>query len=230
MKFIRTVSLFLLVVIFLCSLPVFVFGTEYHESTELSTIALPEDFNFSVENACSTEHFYFVQAAANKDGCFAVATPHLDQKDLSENTFKRQYIDLYHEDGSFWKELSFCTQFDYRIELTEKTINIYFSSYVVKYDLLNDNITCYAIDDIAAEENGSIKFLRQDEFTLDEWEYRCEKASFGFTKLIRSNGNSEEVLVNLSGQGTHFHFTVFCGVAAVGISLLMICFIRKRKK
>lgn len=215
--------------ILIASLSTPVWGMGNYQIKELGEVELPEDFNFSI-GMCSTEHLFYKQATANDQGCFAVCMPHLDQNNLSEDTFKKQYIDLYHADGSFWKEISFYTQFDYSIELTTDFLNIYFYSYVVKYDLVDDIVACYAIPDGAVMECGLAATLRQDQFAKGKWTYQCQKTALDYTKLVRSDGKREETLINMPGQGVTFYLPITISAFAASIAIVGLYIVRKSKK
>lgn len=228
MKYTKKMLMLLFAGVLILSLSISVFGMGDYQIKELGEFEIPTDFNFSV-GTCSIEHLFYTQAVANENGYFAVCMPHLDQNNLSEDTFKKQYIDLYHPDGSFWKEISFSTQFDYTIELTEDFINIYFYSYVVKCGLFDDVVTCYAIADGASTESGLTTLFRQEQFTQGKWTYQCKKTALDYTRLVRSDGKAEEILINMPGQGAKFYIPITIGVLAAGISLVLLYVIRKRK-
>lgn len=228
LKYMKKMRILLFVGVLILSLSRSVFGMGEYQIKELGEVEIPSDFNFSV-GSCSIEHLFYTQATANENGYFAVCMPHLDQRNLSEDTFKKQYIDIYYPDGSFWKEISFSTQFDYTIELTADFINIYFYSYYVQCGLFDDVISCYAIADGAAMESGLREFLRQEQFTQGKWTYRCQKTALDYTRLVRSDGITEEIIINMPGQGLRFYFPITISVLAAGISLVLICVIRKRK-
>lgn len=229
MNYTKKMLMLLFASVLILSLPISAFGMGDYQIEELGEVEIPTDFSFSV-GTCSHEHLFYTQAAANEKGYFAVCMPHLDQNNLSENTFQKQYIDLYHPDGSFWKEISFSTQFDYTIELTEDFVNIYFYSYVVKCGLFDDAITCYAIADGAAMESGLTTLLRQEQFAQGKWTYQCQKTALDYTRLVRSDGKTEEIPINMPGQGAMFYFPITIGVLAAGISLVLLYVIHKSRK
>ena len=210
---------------------IFVFASETETIQRLSEIDLPEDLNFTVNETCS-EHTYFLQATANEGGCFAIYSLHVNPNDARDFDFDKVYIDIYNSDGTFSKELSFFTSQGLTVEVDENTINIYFYTSMLVYDLTTQELSHYDIPDGAAENSGKYKRLRSKEFSVGKWTYSCEKgASDGYTKLIRSNGEQTQLLVEMPGtlalRGKYMFGGISIGVVMTVISLF---FIVKRRR
>jgi len=225
---IREKKLLLFVVIFLLISMNYVsaFAFNVDDIQRLSEIDLPEDLNFTVNETCS-EHAYFLQATANEGGCFAIYSLHVNPNDARDFDFDKVYIDIYNSDGTFSKELSFFTSQGLTVEVDENTINIYFYTSMLVYDLTTQELSHYDIPDGAAENSGKYKRLRSKEFTVGKWTYSCEKgASDGYTKLIRSNGEQTQLLVEMPGtlalRGKYMFGGISIGVVITAISLFFI--------
>lgn len=164
----------------------------------IEQIAIPDDMNFTVSENC-TNHLYFMQATANESGNFAVYSRATDSSKTAKNDFKRVFIDIYNVDGTFFQELSFTTPLDLAIEFTGQTLNIYFYSWVLVYDINIQNLVCYSIEDGVAVNNGKFTVLRQKNFESGEWQYTCVKGLNGYIRLERSNKYQNHILVEMTG-------------------------------
>ena len=204
-------------------------------------LPIPDDFFFTVNDDCST-HPQFNQAAASANGCFAVHSFHIDTETVTDKTFHKNYIDLYNADGSFCKEISFETQYAFNMELTEKTLCLYFDSCVIVYDLEDEQLYNYSIPEYAAEESGLNQKLRASRFTSGEWEYRCERYFTDYRRLVRSNEEQTQVLVEMPGLGMRHDVGLLTGafyalllvallaVTPVALIIIAVICIRERKK
>ena len=157
--------------------------------------ALPEDFSFSI-HPTPTEHTFFEQAVAQDDGTFAICARFTN---TASEAFSRVYVDVFESNGAFWKELSFSTQFEVTIELKGRTLILYFYDYIITVDLITEDVKCFEIAPNALRESGLYSSLHQDQFTSGEWEYRCKKSIWGYSELVRRNGEQEQILVSYSG-------------------------------
>ena len=170
-------------------------------------IAMPSDFDFKINDSCSG-HLYFLQSAAQSDGKFILYSHHYDPENVSDDTFKRVYIDVYDKDGTLIKELSFYTTLSLPAEIKNDCVNFYFYSWVLVYNLVTQEAHYYEIEPDAVQKTGLSKDLNQAQFTAGQWQYECRPGMDGYTALTRTNGNYSQDLVNMSGTGRLFwsHF------------------------
>lgn len=196
--------------------PVSVFGGEELE--------IPEDFAFFSNVVCSG-HEYFLQATAHENGSFIICSHHRESDGPSENTFKQQYVDFYDSSGQFVKEFSFYTTQNYVAELTQDSIVIYFYAYAVVIDLNTEEIRCFDIPDSYVADQAAYDALRQEEFTSGNWTYSCKKAITGYHQLVRSNGDTTQVLIDMPGLGLGYLLgivgAVIASIACVVLSILI---------
>ena len=213
----------------------FTCAAEIDEVPLLEEIDLPEDLNFSVNDTC-TKHAYFEQAAANENGCFAVYSLHVNPDAPEDVDYTKKYIDIYNSDGTLLQEISFYTTYSLAFELKENTINIYFRLSALVYDLATQEIKCYAIPEGLAV-NGKLynadgeeyKQLRSKVFTAGGWTYSCKKGLYGYTELIRSNGEQEQVVVEMLGSDeVVFRAIPACIEGAIIIAISI--FVKRRVK
>lgn len=195
----------------------------------IEEIDLPQDLNFSVSDICSG-HAYFMQAAANETGYFAIYSRHIDPDDYAKVDFKKVYIDIYRPDGGFLQELSFTTSLDLAVELKDKTVNIYFYGSVLVYDFTTKEVSHYAIPEGAAVNGSMYKQLRSREFTAGDWVYTCKKGFDGYVKLARSDGSQVQVLVEMPGASDLWGKVILPGGAIGIISMIIIVCQFKRKQ
>ena len=183
---------------------------------------IPEDFLLSVSTV-ATGHRFFDQAVAQDNGTVAICSRFTESK---QDAFSRVYVDVYAPDGSFWKEISFTTQFGVTTALKDDFLNLFFYDYVVLIDLRTEEVTCYDIEPNSFQESS----LRQRQFRSGEWEYRCKKSIWGYKELIRSNGKCEQVIVSYPGMETTIAKTYFSAISVCLPTLLLILFLKKCKK
>lgn len=228
----RTRRLLLLVtavVVALSIAPTLGFASEIGYVTSGEEIDLPPNLNFTVNEAC-TGHAYFMQAAANEVGDFAVFSLHVNPNDHTDIDYKKAYIDIYHSDGTFLQELSFTTSESLAFEFNEDTIYIYFYSSVLVYDLKTQGLCHYAIPKGSAVNGGKYDQLREKEFTAGSWVYTCKKSLGVYTTLIRSNHEKTQVLVEMPGNSNLWKAGIPGIVSGIVIVLLSIAWQRKRKQ
>lgn len=196
------------------------------EKDFLGEQALPSDFSFSVQDHCST-HPYFHHALAQNDGKIAVFSHHIDPGWGENETFTRQYVDIYHTNGTPAKEYSFCTQHTYLPVLENDTLYLYFYSYVVVIDLKTDLVHCYDIADAYRYES------QQKAFRTGIWEYQCKKSFGKYTTLTRTDGTTEQVIVDMSGStysvGPYIG-AIMGAVPIIAAGLLLIIYKKRRRK
>lgn len=194
----------------------------------LEEISLPQDLNFTINKTCSG-HAYFMQAAADENGCFAVYSRHINPDDHSEFNLKRVYIDIYQPDGSFLQELSFITSLDFAFEFKNSIISIYFYNSVLFYNLITQELSHYSIPDGSAVNGGLYEQLRSKTFTVGNWTYRYKKGFNGYVKLIRSNNQQEQILVEMPGSGNLLRKVIIPGGAVGILTTVIIVWQIKRK-
>ena len=175
----------------------------------LDELDLPKDLDFSVNDTCSG-HLYYVQASAREDGSFAICTHYYENNNPTDDTFYRQYIDIYNADGTFWGELSFRLSTGYSMELTDETINLYMLSSVLVYDFETGDVRHYSIPYSSLYDSGLYNELREKEFVCGDWKYYCVKSWGNYTKLVRDNDMEEQVLIDMKGT-YQFTWWYYCG-------------------
>ena len=87
MKLIKIMSMMLIVFSLLFQYSIVTFALGDHTVPILEEIELPPDLNFAVSNMCSG-HIFFMQAAANESGYFAIYSLHVDPDDLAPQFFQ----------------------------------------------------------------------------------------------------------------------------------------------
>ena len=180
-----------LIVLSVAGLPVYASGTE--SNYEFEETDLPQGLNFTVNDIC-TGHAYFMQAAANEQGEFAVLSLHVNPNDIQDFDFGKVYVDLYNSDGVFYQEISFETASAFVIQLETDCLNMYFQDFLMVYDLDTQELTNYAIPP-EAPEYGGMEELRAESFSAGDWEYTCRKGVRGYVELTRTDGSQVQVLV-----------------------------------
>lgn len=225
----KLLLLLFVVMMFISTNHILCFASEIEANLTLEEIDLPSNLNFTVNNTC-TGHAYFMQASANTSGDFAIFSLHVDPNDYSTVDFKTVYIDIYRFDGSFLQELSFTTPLDLAFQLKENTVNIFFHSSVLVYDLTTQKLSHYAILKGDVVNDGLYKQLRSKEFTAGNWVYNYKKGFIGYVKLTRSNGNQVQVLVEMPGTGNLFGKVILPGsIFGIICIILAVWQIRKHK-
>lgn len=195
------------------------------EKAFLGEQALPSDFSFSVQDQCST-HPYFHHALAQSDGKIAVFSHHIDPGWGETETFTRQYVDIYHTNGMLAKEFSFCTQHTYVSALENDMLYLYFYSYVVVIDLETEELHCYDIEDAYRYEP------QPKTFQSGNWEYRCKKLHNGYATLTRTNGTTEQVIVDMSGSvfSVGHYIGAILGAASITAAVVLLRIHKKKRR
>lgn len=202
-----------------------VFADENPSFSIIREREVPEDFQLSVSTASVADRRFFDQAVAQNDGVAAVCSRF---NESIQDAFSRVYIDIYDQSGSFWKEISFSTQFDVTIALENDSLQVYFYDYVIMISLVTEKLTCYEIEPNWVRESGLYGDLHQSQFSCGEWKYRCQKSIMGYTELVRFNDKCEQVLVSYSGMEEPILKTVFC-VISLCLPILIAYRLRKKK-
>lgn len=227
MKLINKLIVLLLVglmVISFAGLTVFASGTGPNEG--FKEIDLPQGLNFTVNDTC-TEHGYFMQAAANEQGAFAVLSLHVNPDDIQDFDFGKAYIDLYNSEGTFYRELSLETPSAFAIELENDQLNMYFEDCLMVYDLETHKLTNYAIPP-EAPEHGGMAELRAESITAGEWEYTCRKGVRGYVELVRTDGSQVQVLVQARGSLEMIVYVVL-PLSVILLAVIVVFFYLKGK-
>lgn len=223
----RVCLLTLLVIIVLMN-SVSAYGAASESVPLLEEIDLPADLNFTVNGDCSG-HAYFMQASASENGSFVVYSRHVDPENYTSVDYGKAYIDIYDPNGFFLQELSFDTPLDLAVMLTENTVNIYFYSTALVYDLTTQEIRHYAIPNGAAADGDLYSRLRSKRFVSGVWEYCCEKGYGGYVELHRQAGNQVQVLVEMPGT-VSFAKNVTLPGAIIGVATVVVFLTLRFKK
>ena len=195
----------------------------------LNEIDLPHDLEFVV-NETFSRHAYFMQAAADENGCFVLYSRHVNPDDHSDVDFEKVYIDIYSASGDFLKELSFNTPLDCAVEIEGDTVSVYFYSSVLIYSLATEEIHHYAIPEGAAVNGDLYKELRSKQFSKGDWDYHYKKGVNGYVKLLRSDGAQTQVLVEMPGTSDAMRKVILPGTAAGIIIMIISVWYKKKSK
>jgi hypothetical protein len=225
----HVILLLILAIVLLFTNCLVAFATSAEAIPLLEEIDLPQNLNFSVSNICSG-HAYFMQAAANENGEFAVYSRHVDPNDISKFDFKKVYIDIYRSDGTLLQELCFTTELAFAFAYEENAIKIYFYNSVLVFDLIAQELHHYAIPEGIAVNGGLYQQLRQKEFSACNWIYSYKKGVNGYVKLLRSDGTQMQALVEMPGSGELFRKVILPGgiVGIIWVAIAVWLFKRKR--
>lgn len=224
----RKVSFLIALIMILLGIPVETFAIKFGGIETIGPCEIPDNFDFQASDIC-TGHDNFLQASVTKSGRFALYTKYTDIKENPDLVYKLAFVDIYNEEGVFQQELSFNTEQDLAIELTEETLNIYFYDSVFSYDFSSKVLSGYSIPPEAAINNGLYASLRKSEFDCGGWHYTCKKALHGYTSFFRENQQQREVLVSFSGTGITLWNTAIPALS-IGIAGFVVCFIISRKR
>lgn len=198
-----------------------------HMVSSLEAIELPWELNFTVSDSCSG-HVFFMQAAANDVGYFAIMSLHQNLDDLSDVDFKKVYIDIYQPDGTFLQELSFTTTQAVTLALEENAVELYFYRSVLVYDLITQELHHYAVPEDVIVNGGIPKPSSGREFTAGEWKYTCKKGYLGYVQLSRTDGTQKQILIEMPGNRHIFWEVILPG--SLGAGLILILFMNYQKK
>ena len=204
------------------------YGVAIDETLVMEKANLPEGLNFTVNKSCAG-HAYFMQAAADELGNFAIYSRHINAKDNSDVNFKKVYIDIYDYHGEFLYEISFETPFDLAFALSTDSVDIYFYDYMLEYNLATQELSCYSFEEGAAIDNGLYAKLRSKKFTEGNWTYNYKKNINGYVGLIRSDGKQEQVLIEMPGLGNFWIKGILSGIVICTVCGIIVYRRRKRK-
>lgn len=204
-------------------------ATMDREKDFFKELEIPSDFAFSVQEQCAG-HTDFHHAIAQNDGKIVVFSHYIDPEGRSSETFIRQYVDIYHDDGSLMKEYSFCTEQVYAPALENDRLYLYFYGYVVTVDLETDELHCYDIVDAHVNERSDVIYQQSKTFKSGQWEYRCKQTLNGYTKLIRSNGTTEQIVVDMPGRARTLPVVFYVGSSLSAVVIVAISLLIMRKK
>lgn len=226
----KTKIILSMLALLLVGLPTIVSAQSFGGIKTTGTYDIPENFNFTVSDTC-TGHDNFLQVSVLESGRFALYTKYTDIKMNPDLVYKWTFVDIYDENGIFQEELSFYTEQDLAIELTEESLNIYFFDSVLSYDFFRKVLSGYSIPAGEAIQSGLYASLRESEFDRGGWHYICKRALHGYTALTRENQQQKQVLVSFSGTGVTLMNTAFPAlmIGIVGF-LLYFLILKKHKK
>ena len=179
------------------------------------TNVFPEDLDLQINKECSG-HSYFLQADANEKGDFIVLS-HKEKYDKDNNdVFKKKYVDIYGADGKFCFELVFTTTMDPALRLDKNTLYLVFYNNIVTCDIETQEINYYYIQGNKIWESTNSEIRQQEEFTVGEWTYECKRnIQLDYVKLIRSNNNQTDVLLEMPGSQSKAFYGIFFALGAV---------------
>lgn len=226
----KTVRFLILVILFLSIFPnTYVFASEDVASAVFADYSIPEDFDFTVQDTCS-EHDFFFHVSVRDDGWFAVFYRTAVQTVTENEMLSRVYIDIFNADGEFLQEISFESSDDITLELTADSLDMYFYDYMLSYSLSTREVQGFRIPDNYAVESGLSSEFQRKTFEVDGWKYECGRTLIGYTTIKRTKGNTEELLLSLSGNvpGTDLPFVKFIFLATLGGALIIPCLSWKR--
>lgn len=165
----------------------------------IGEFAVPDDYYVKIQETCSG-HGYFYDVAMRQDGWFAVVYRTSTQKEDNEGYLSRVFIDIFDETGNFQKEISVKTDENIVVRLTETSLELFFYDHLLSVDLQSEEITGSRIRAGYADNSGLRETFNRKEFVVDGWEYRCVRTFTGYTSLVRTKGDTTEVLLSLSGN------------------------------
>lgn len=211
-------------------LPIPIMATSFHGIEILGEYQLPEELSIHFSDVCSG-HSSFKQATAREDGWFAVCSLHTNT-DSREQIYSLHYVDIYDNNGDFVGELSFSTDLDNAVELTDDSLIIYFQTFIVSYNLQSGEILSYSIPHRATVENGLLFELESDNFASGEWTYRSTGGWVNYTKLTRANDFESQVLLDYSSNDyiSWFHVLRFVIILIITLTASLIFNNSKVKK
>ena len=218
----------LLVILLFFQCSILAFALDNKSVPTLEAIELPPDLNFTVSHSCSG-HAFFMQATANETGYFAIFSLHVDPDDLADVDFKKVYIEIYQPDGTFLQELSFTTPLALTVALEENCVNIIFYDSVLVYEFVTQELSHYATPAGATGNNGTPAQWVSKNFSVGDWDYTCKKGFLGYVKLSRTNGEQEQVLVEMPGNHLYLQKLIIPGSAAAGAIIMITVYCRKKR-
>ena len=199
---------------------------------------VPDDYHIKIQGNCSG-HGYFYDVAMRQDGWFAVVYRTSTQKEDNEGYLSRVFIDIFDETGDFQKEISVKTDEDVVVRLTDESLELFFYDHLLCVDLQSEEISGSRIRAGYADSSGLREAFNRKEFVVDGWEYRCVRTFTGYTSLVRTKGDTTEVLLSLSGNipvmNLPFEIAMLVGICngfviVVVLSGVVVWIMKKRKK
>lgn len=202
----------------------------FHDIPLIGDYPIPESFAFDVSSSCSG-HTSIRQATAREDGWFAVCCLCTDSAGQENDIFSLHYVDIYDQNGVFQQELTYRTDLENAIELTEDSLDIYFQTFLIHYDLETGNLAGYSIPSRATVENGLLLDLQRDLFTAGEWDYTLSGGWMDHYRLSRTNGEMTQLLIDYQPFPDILHspgLWACCG-ATVALSTILVVSLRRKK-
>lgn len=192
-------------------------------------IQISPKYNLVIQDDCS-EHTHFQQATASENGWFAVHYVSAINKQSEDELLGRMYVDIFDDSGVLYKEISLETSSNRAIKLTEKSLLIILYDELLVYDLKTDEMHAYRISAGYGNESGLFSELNSRTFRSGAWTYQCKNSLQGYTELTRTDGKTQQTLLDLPGSG----LTIWnSAVPALTIGLLGCLLghrLRKKKK
>lgn len=219
-------AILLLLICFL--FPLQAAAIDFHGIDLLGNYQLLNSFSFKVSDVCSG-HSSFKQVSARADGWFAVCSLHTDVDKNYAQVYSLHFVDIYDMEGNFVQELSFVTDLDNAIELTDTALNIYFQTHIVSFDLDSEAISAYTIPTRSTIENGLLFDLEKKNFVSGEWEYSCSGGWVLYSKLTRSNADGTQVLLDYSYTNKPA-FVICMGAGVVSAFIAFLIYRNLKKK
>lgn len=179
-------------------------AVEIEDIKPLTEIDLPDEVGFYVSPVCFG-HNYFDQADVDEKGNFIILSCCTEPASASENLFQTEYIDVYNENNEFICEISFTGTGNTVARISDGCVYIVMYNNMIVYDLTEETVAYYSFPGNSVWENTVSELSRGAEFTVEQYDYRCERdINFDFIRLVRSDGISEEVIIEMPGKENVF--------------------------
>ena len=218
-------ALIIFLIMFQCSIGAS--ATNENMASSLEVSELPRELNLTVSDSCSG-HVFFIQAAANEAGYFAIMSLHQNPNELSDADFKKVYIDIYKPDGTFLRELSFTTTQAVTLALEENAVELYFYRSVLTCDLTTQELHYFAVPEDIVIDGGIPRPSISRKFTAGEWKYTCKQGYLGYVQLFRTNGIQKQLLIEMPGNHLYLGEVILPGSLVAG--LVLVLFLNYRNK
>lgn len=190
---------------------------------------IPGDFAFSVSDTC-TGHDLFTQISAREDGSFLLVSWYHNMRENRDLVFRLYYVDVYSPDGTFLMELSFLTKQDFVAELTNTGVVLYFLDRVITFDFTTSELQGYFTGRAEKLDDGTFSRLRQSNFQIGQWKFRCKKGFQGYCRLVRTDAQNNDLIMEFSGNDDYIRNTF---IPATLSSIVIICvglLLRRKRK
>lgn len=215
MKIKRTLLLISVIIFCITNNCCMSFAFSVSEIPKIKINEFPENINLYVNQNCSG-HTYFLQADANENGDFVVLS-HKEKYDKKNNDiFDKKYVDIYNSEGEFCFELVFTTKMNPVLRMDGDILCLIFNNNLLTFDIETEELNYYDIPGNELWEYTNSEISQEEEFTVGAWKYKCVRnMKIGFVKLIRSNDEQSDVLIEMSGVQLKDFYGVFFGIVAI---------------